>query len=342
MTLTPGQVVTVSSEHDRADVAFAPAVAVGADGVVVVWAAERRDDELGDRILLRVLAREATATSEPIELGRGYAPDVAAGPDGYVVAWRPSRESGASFALAKVGHDSSVVASPVSLGDVPTAGTPSVTVHGTVVAVACADEGDDLIILREPFDAMRIELFRPRSGCNDAHIEGWNSGAIAAVATDSFRGTQLVALAGPTATSNTVVSGHCAAIPSGGGLVLACIDEPDARDVYLRTETGESKRADVELGGGATELRAVALEGGVLLAWTVETADGFMLRAALIRADGQALTPVVDLGTQPAVPRFDLAGDGSSAWVVFVTERQVDATRYSHDVVLVQLRVTGT
>jgi len=126
-----------------------------------------------------------------------------------------------------------------------------------------------------------------------------------------FRGTELVELDEPAAKSAAFLDGSCDAVAKGNGLAFVCLDEPDATAAYVHTGKEAPNRIDVDLGGRIVEFHAVALEGGILMAWTVETSDGFALRAVVVQVDGHALSNLVALSPEPVVPRFDLERDAA-------------------------------
>lgn len=342
LVLSPGEPVTISAEHARVEPTATPALARGAQRLLVTWAARRGDDELGDHIVARALSLAGAKLGEPAELGRGYAPDVAASPVGYVVAWRPTRETNASFAFANVDGDAKLTSPPVLAGEVATGGAPAMAAARGGIAAACAPGDPDVIVVQHPFLTTNVERIPTRSGCGDVQVTSVNGATFAAVATDGFRRTEIIALADPAAVSKVLLEGRCDVVPDRDELVFVCLDEPDGRVAYLRAETGEAKRVAIDFGGRVHELRSVGLDAGILLAWTTETPDGFALRASVVAPDGSARSPVVELSPTPAVPRFDLVGASKEAWIVYVTERQVDPSRFRHDVVVIPLRVTGT
>lgn len=342
LVLAPGEPVTVSAEHARVEPTATPALARSARRMLVTWAAQRGDDELGDHIVARALSFAGARLGEPAELGRGYAPDVAASPVGYVVAWRPTHETNASFAFANVDDDAKLASPPVLAGEVATDGAPAMTAARGGITAACAHGDPDVIVVRHPSRTTNAERIPIRSGCGDVQVTSVKDAAFAAVATDGFRRTEIIALADPAAVSKVRLEGQCDVVPDRDKLVFVCLDEPDGRVAYLRAETGEAKRVSIDFGGRVHKLRSVGLDAGILLVWTTETPDGFALRASVVAPDGSARSPVVEISPTPAVPRFDLEGASKEAWIVYVTERQVEPTRYRHDVVVIPLRVTGT
>lgn len=345
LTLTVGDTVTVSGgrESDRVDVSFTPALAVGPTGKVVVWATERRDYESGAHITARRLSADTVPLGDPIELGRGWSPEVVAGFDAFVVTWRPPPDSGASFAFAEVGDNPATPIVPTLVGDDSTVGPAEVTTSaGAVFASSCADDADHLVIARDALGAPRVERVRMLSGCDGVQAVSTPGGAFAVVVTNELRTTAVVALTEPTATTRSFVSGLCEGVRKGSEVVFVCLDKHDGHVVDLRTGIFRLNRVDIEFGGFVYDLHAGWLEQGILLAWTTETPGGFALHAAMVRPDGRALSPTVDLSDEPVGAWFGLAGDGAAAWVVHIKEIQVEAKLYRHDVVLVPIRVAGT
>ena len=121
---------------------------------------------------------------------------------------------------------------------------------------------------------------------------------------------------------------------------LICLDRPFGSALHLRAATNRDEpfasatAIHIDAGGRVFDVRAVALRENILVAWTIDTSEGFQLRTALVAADGRVLSATLEVTPAPKVPRFHLVSEGEKAWLMYVTERQIDQSRYRHDVVL--------
>jgi hypothetical protein len=348
LVLQPAELVTVSIGGDSVEPTMTPALALGNSGLLVTWVMERRGDEIGNPIVARRLSLEGEPLGNIMELGKGWWTSATASGDGYVVAWRrPIPYAPVALGFAGVSSVADSVLEPQHTDDTGIHGPPSlVSVGDTVVAADCSHDWERIVLVREPLGDLEVEQLAPRDGCNDARLA--TLGDLLLVDADDNGGTELIELDASSARSIALLDASCVDdVVLDGETVLVCMKDSFGNALhYRRRGRGpepftETRRIDLDLGRTVFDVHAVALDQGVFLAWTIEVPDGFRLRAALVGKDGRMLTSVIDVSEDPIVPRFDLVGRGADAWLAFVTERQVDDERYTDDVVVTRMDVTG-
>jgi hypothetical protein len=327
--------------EDRIDHLTAPALALNAHGLVVTWQMERRTQEEQSRIVAQRLSHDLQAAGNAIEVGFGANPSAVVRANGYVLGWADLWTED-SITLATIARDGSVSKATLARGSRIT-GTPSIAVvDGAVTAVACSYDYKRLVIAREAHGSVEVEQRPMQGGCNDALIS--RSSPIVLVHPSELERTDVIDLGSRSSKPVASPTGYCiAAVNVSDMPTLLCLDKAFGTEfAFLRTRPGHPPFMDrmpirVRPTGKVTEARAVAVDQGIIVAWTTDENDEVQLSAALVGKDGSLLAPAVKLGAAPKLPRFDLVGSGSSAWIALITEQN----HAEHDVLVARLRISG-
>ncbi len=337
--------IRVSGQSDDVDAAQPLALAVGASGMLVAWADEHHEGATGDRIFVRRLSPVGEAIGEPIEVGRGWAPSVAALDDGFIVAWEhPVDYKDPIVAYARAGQGTDAVGPVTTLDGGSISGIALGAFRDTIVAAGCdAETKNQMLVVRDLLGTRSIERIATAHGCDSVALAVLDAPPRLAITGQSVQPSssetfttedpahpfQRRSVSDEWCEAPLAVSGETVSVCSSG--------PPDHETVHVRTATGERAlvAVDVRLRG----FRAVSLANGLLIAWVVETTDGFELQTTLVEADGRAATSPVRLVPRMKTSNFSLDAAGTHAWFVYASERKIDDEDYSNDIVVVPVAV---